>query len=208
MSWRRKPRQRRSKVTVDSLLIAAEEQFADKGFHNTTADDIVRRAGIGIGSLYDYFPNKAAIALALLELRSGDVAEAARRVFVSGGVEPIASSLPKVIATIFQSYRANRDIFITLVNDVPELRTMAELYSVDRLINRASLLYLQMYENEIQVADLARTHAFLNIVFVASIRHYLSLLSPPMDEDKFIVDLSNTILAHLGVQPNASPHPD
>ena len=197
--WRRHPQQRRSANTVQSILIAAEELFAAKGYHDTTSEDIVRRAGVGIGSLYDYFPNKTSIALALLESRSSAIADEARRNFVEQGIEPIEVSLPRVIRSIFLSYRANSEIFITLVNDVPELRVMAETYSIDRLIHRASLLYLQMYASDFPHHDIKVAHEFLNILFVASIRQYLSSSTHGLDEEMFLDHLVQAILGYLRV---------
>jgi len=199
--WRRRPRQQRSANTVSTILLAAEELFAAKGYQSTTSEDIVRRAGFGIGSLYDYFPNKASIALALLENRSTVIADNARKIFVEHGHEPIGVSLPRVIRAIFQSYRSNRGVFITLVGDVPELRTMAELYSIDRLIHRASLLYLQMYQNEFPHHDMRVAHEFLNILFVSSIRHFLSTTSHQLDESTFLDELTHTILLYLHTPP-------
>ena len=48
--WRKRPKQNRSSTTVVSILDIAEELFASKGYVNTTSEDIVRRAGVGIGS--------------------------------------------------------------------------------------------------------------------------------------------------------------
>ncbi len=40
------------------LLAAAREIFGEKGFHDTTVDDITRRAGVAKGTFYLYFPEK------------------------------------------------------------------------------------------------------------------------------------------------------
>lgn len=202
--WRRRPRQTRSQATVGALLTAAEELFSQNGFNNTTTEDIARRAGTGIGSFYDYFPNKVAIALALLESRSGRLADAARRIFVSHGSETLESSLPKVVRSLYESYRDNRDIFIRLVNDVPELRDVADIYSIERLIDRTSLIFLQNHEDEIARADLADTHQFLNMVFVGSIRHYLSGSGGDIGEDEFVMRLARTVYCYLQDKPAGS----
>lgn len=194
---RRKPRQARSQNTVSALLTAAEELFSLRGFSDTTTEDIARRAGTGIGSFYDYFPNKMAIALALLESRSGQVADAARRIFITHGSDSLESSLPTVIRSLFESYRDNSDIFIRLVHDVPELRTVADIYSIERLIDRTSLIFLQNHDDEIARTDLAATHKFLNMMFVGSIRHYLSGSEPDIDEEEFVQRLARAVFCYL-----------
>ena len=64
---RKKPVQGRSRVTVDAILEAAARLFVRDGYANTTTNRIAELAGVSVGSLYEYFPNKASILLALLQ---------------------------------------------------------------------------------------------------------------------------------------------
>ena len=73
---RKQPVQRRSQVTVDALLEAAAQVFEAHGYAAGTTNRIAERAGVSIGTLYQYFPNKEALAVALLERH---LAEAMRR---------------------------------------------------------------------------------------------------------------------------------
>jgi len=63
----REPRQKRSRITCDAILEAATQLLIERGYAATTTNHIAKRAGISIGSLYQYFPNKEAIAVALLQ---------------------------------------------------------------------------------------------------------------------------------------------
>jgi AcrR family transcriptional regulator len=64
---RKRPVQERSRSTVDAVLEAAAQVLERDGYAATTTDDIALRAGVSIGTLYQYFPNKDAILLALAE---------------------------------------------------------------------------------------------------------------------------------------------
>jgi len=61
------PKQRRSRVTYDAILEAATQLLIEKGYAATTTNHIAKRAGTSIGSLYQYFPSKEAIAVELLQ---------------------------------------------------------------------------------------------------------------------------------------------
>lgn len=61
---RRRPRQARSRATYDSILQAAIEVLARDGAARLTTNRVAERAGVSIGTLYQYFPDKAAILLA------------------------------------------------------------------------------------------------------------------------------------------------
>lgn len=60
------PSQNRGERRVLALLSAAEETFAESGYEAATMCAIASRAGASIGSLYQFFPSKEAIAAALL----------------------------------------------------------------------------------------------------------------------------------------------
>ncbi|TNF35888.1 MAG: TetR/AcrR family transcriptional regulator [Deltaproteobacteria bacterium] len=64
---RKTPRQRRARATVDDLLEAAAQVFDALGYAAGTTNRIAERAGVSIGTLYQYFPSKEALAVALLE---------------------------------------------------------------------------------------------------------------------------------------------
>jgi AcrR family transcriptional regulator len=64
---RRPPVQQRSKATVEAVLTATAQVFEEKGYGGGTTNRIAEAAGVSIGTLYQYFPSKEALAVALLE---------------------------------------------------------------------------------------------------------------------------------------------
>ena len=70
---RRSPKQRRGLKRVSQLLDSAVAEFAAAGYEAATMAGIARRAGAPIGSLYQFFPNKQALARALRARQIGDV---------------------------------------------------------------------------------------------------------------------------------------
>ena len=72
MEARNQPRQRRSRATVEAVLAAAAQVFEAHGYAAGTTNRIAERAGVSIGTLYQYFPNKEALAVALLERHAAE----------------------------------------------------------------------------------------------------------------------------------------
>ena len=64
---RKKPTQERSKNTVAHILTASTQILQSLGLESLTTNKVAQKAGISIGSLYQYFPNKESIISALLE---------------------------------------------------------------------------------------------------------------------------------------------
>ncbi len=64
---RKRPRQQRSKAVVDAIIEAATRIWMADGFSRMTTNQVAELAGVSIGSLYQYFPNKEAICYAVSE---------------------------------------------------------------------------------------------------------------------------------------------
>ena len=65
VSPRKQPRQERSRLTVERIVDAAARIFHDQGYAGATTNDIADEANVSVGSLYQYFPNKDALLVAL-----------------------------------------------------------------------------------------------------------------------------------------------
>jgi len=65
ISSRRKPKQARSADLVSAILEAAIQVLAKEGVRRCTTTRVAERAGVSVGSVYQYFPNKASILFRL-----------------------------------------------------------------------------------------------------------------------------------------------
>lgn len=65
ISSRRKPKQARSNDLVSAILQAAIQVLAKEGIRRFTTTRVAERAGVSVGSVYQYFPNKASILFRL-----------------------------------------------------------------------------------------------------------------------------------------------
>ncbi len=63
---RKTPRQRRSTATVDTILEAAARILETQGLDGFNTNAVATRAGISVGSLYQYFPSKHAVLAELV----------------------------------------------------------------------------------------------------------------------------------------------
>lgn len=98
---RRIPLQTRSRERVERILDAAAHEFIETGYDAATTEAIAERAGTSIGSLYQFFPNKAS----LFDAMAGRYLEQARELF-EGMITPEAVQLPwdKLIDTILDTF--------------------------------------------------------------------------------------------------------
>src|SRR5213082_1988183 len=76
---RKRPRQDRSKATVDAILTATARILMADGYDRASTNRIALAAGVSVGSLYQYFPSKEALVAALVENHLGRMREALDR---------------------------------------------------------------------------------------------------------------------------------
>lgn len=108
VKMRKKPTQARAGATIAAIVEAAAQVLQRDGEDGLTTAKIADRAGVSIGSVYQYFPNKEAILLALIRKeREAIAADVAARI---AAIEPAngEAMVRGVIATLVVAFRPRR----------------------------------------------------------------------------------------------------
>src|SRR5690242_4261985 len=131
VSLRKQPRQVRSTRLVADILEAAARVLARDGAHRFTTARVAEAAGVSVGSLYQYFPNKEAILFRLQANEWGQTMEQLRRILGEKGRPPL-ERLRAAIQMFFRSeceeaaFRTALEEAAPLYREVPESRAHAE----------------------------------------------------------------------------------
>jgi len=130
-SHRRHPGQERSKQTVDVILDAAALVLKQVGVQETTTDRIAARAGLSVGSLYQYFPNKVALYEALMTRHFEHVMNTA--ISLSGQLhEAPAEEFPGILAQIMLTPERKDPHLSALLHQIAALHESVAAIEVDR----------------------------------------------------------------------------
>jgi len=106
---------------VEAILVAAAQVFRRNGYATATTDRIAERAGVSIGSLYQYFPNKDAILVALAE-RHIDAGFALVRELLaeaSTGVPEVEPLLRRFVLAMIALHEHERELHRVLFEEAP-----------------------------------------------------------------------------------------
>jgi len=114
-SKRRKPQQDRGERRVAEVLEAAAAVFAEAGYEAATMTEMAERAGASIGAVYQYFPNKEAIARALRRQYADEMT--ARWAPLAGqGSKLSVKELADRILDVMVEFMETRPAYIPLIN--------------------------------------------------------------------------------------------
>jgi AcrR family transcriptional regulator len=161
---RRTPIQRRSKATVDVVLEAAAQILMRRGYDAATTNEIARRAGVSIGTLYQYFPDKAALFKELLARHL-----AARRAVLSRVMsQATPQTLSRVIRQVIHAIVESSKVHPRLHHALHERAGAALVDAFDREsealltgVFRANAAALRRHNPELAAAVLVRAFAGL-----------------------------------------------
>lgn len=128
---RKTPRQSRAVATVDAILTAATHILVERGLAGFTTNHVARRAGVPIGSIYQYFPNKQAILSSLLR-RQLERARATRPAILDAGPElPLRERLAATIRWHFAQVREDPALAARLHEAAQDILTPQEQAEFD-----------------------------------------------------------------------------
>jgi len=112
---RRVPRQDRGERRVAEVLEASAQVIGERGYDGATMTEIAERAGASIGALYQYFPNKEAIARALRHQCAEDM-KARWAPLAEEGAALEVGQLVRRILGVLTDFMENRPEFLPLLN--------------------------------------------------------------------------------------------
>ncbi|MGC2652467.1 MAG: TetR/AcrR family transcriptional regulator [Mycobacterium sp.] len=187
---RKQPKQHRAVQTRQWLLDAAAQVFAEHGYAAATTNRIAERAGVSIGSLYQYFPNKDAILHALMDAHV-DAGERLLKERLSGGLPPrLDDALRVVIRAVIDNHRQDPRLHRVLFEEAPRAPAfLARLHELEEQVTDATVRLLeQQPEARAGTALTAR----IVVATIESLVHRLITAPVPVDADRLedeIVDL-------------------
>ena len=103
LSPRKSPVQARSAASVDAMLEATIQVLLSVGKERLTTTRVALRAGVSVGTLYQYFPNKSALLQATLRRHMEGVIEAVEQVCREQKTRPLAEMATALVSAFLKA---------------------------------------------------------------------------------------------------------
>ena len=184
---RKSPRQRRSQETVERILDAAARMFDERGYRGTTTNHVAELAGVSIGSLYQYFPNKDALLVALAERHLDAVAVgfADRLTSLRAEAPPVAEVVRSLVGLTAERNETTR-LHAVIFTDCP--RTPALVSRLDAFMDGLVGEVAHHLERTGTGGGDAGLRARLLVAAADAAVHQIVLAVPPGPERRAAVD--------------------
>ncbi len=194
---RKKPVQQRARMLVDSLIDAAGEVVARDGLEALTTVRVAARAGVSVGSLYQYFDNKNMLVAALMDRVNADLIAAVDQVAAQHVGDDPQRFARALLEAAFAVFETRQGLARELMRHWHRLDIARGLHRFEQrmldLLRAYALAHLR--EHPVDPSP-ARAFILINSVVFTLLR-YLSEPSPLMFQRAELIDELAAMAARL-----------
>lgn len=116
---RKSPRQARSKALVTAILDATAQVLVERGYAGSNTNLIASRAGVSIGSVYQYFPNKDSLIAALRERHATDLYDTLDAVLTRRNPQSLEEKLSAIVHGWMLAHQLEPDLHRVVEQEFP-----------------------------------------------------------------------------------------
>lgn len=167
---RKKPRQARATATLDAIFEATIQLLVKGGVQRLTTTRVAERAGVSVGTMYQYFPHKESLVYALNERYLQALAERIEAVCASKHGAPIGDMVEGLVETYWHAKTEKPDVTRALYRSVAELDNQP---LIDAFAARVDAATSAMFASaaDAAFADLASVNLTLLTVIFGAVRN-------------------------------------
>ena len=195
---RKAPSQDRSKATVEAILEATARVLLRDGYDRASTNRIAKAAGVSVGSLYQYFPSKEALAGALID-RHQSQTEALLTLPDDAHRRPLPELARHLVRGMLRAHAVHPRLHQVLMDQMPRVGRQERARDLDVRASQLVRGILEARRAEIRRVDLELA-TFVIIASVEAVTHESAIDHPEYLTDPRIEDeLVELVLRYLGV---------
>jgi AcrR family transcriptional regulator len=197
ISPRKNPKQSRSRSLVDSAVEAAARVLSRLGYDATSTNRVAETAGISIGSLYQYFPNKDALIGAVIDRQLDNYMRKLEEDFAGiPNLSPI-QGIEIVIRHLVSAYMGNRKLLAVIFEQLPRVQRMKNILHARRHGMKLVKEAFERNRSILKVSDIDRAsyvivNAVMGVLLTAIVDDQLT-----MSEEEISTELIEMIQGYV-----------
>jgi AcrR family transcriptional regulator len=200
LSPRKKPRQARAAFTLDAIFEATIQLLVSHGMHRITTTKVAERAGVSVGTLYQYFPHKEALVYALNQRYLERLATRIEGTCRTRQGRPIGEMVEALIDTYWRAKTERPDVTRALYRSVAELDNQPLIDDFARRVDAATAAMLTT-ASDATFTDLKVVNLTLLTVIFGTVRNAFERNLRPADSRRLRRQLVTMCRAYLEARP-------
>jgi AcrR family transcriptional regulator len=178
---RKLPRQSRSVAMVDAILEASARILLERGYIGMSTNAVAERAGVSVGSLYQYFPNKESLLAALHQQHATHMAQSIETILVTPDASGLRGAIERLVRAAMAAHEVEPQLHRLLEKERPFFEEKGEGTGFSADIHRYIQRLLEEHPETVSHVDLALA-AWMTMRMTESLVH-AAVLYPPSELD-------------------------
>jgi AcrR family transcriptional regulator len=162
--------QERSRATVDALIEATARILVREGFDKASTNRIAEVAGVGVGSLYQYYPGKEALVAAVIDRHNREIMQVVRGAAAEVASQPVEKAVRRLVAVAIEAHRIDPRLHRVLAEQLPRTGRLADVETFNREAHALFRAYLERHRDELRIVDLDLA-AFVCVTSIEALTH-------------------------------------
>jgi AcrR family transcriptional regulator len=150
---RRKPAQERSRAMMDVLVQATTRVLLKDGYEACTTNRVAEEAGVSIGSLYQYFPNKESLVIAVMEKHLTQLHEALAQHLSELTSDDLPTVVREMVRAWLEANRIQPRLHRVLLEQVPRIGAMKRLHELHALYEPMVGAWLEAHHETLDIPN-------------------------------------------------------
>lgn len=146
---RRTPRQARSLALVEAILEATARVLAERGYAGTNTNLVAERAGVSVGSVYQYFPNKDSLITALHERHAAQMYAVIDTVLANSQPRTLRAHIAAMVQALLAAHRVEPELHRVLEKEFAFFDAPKDQSPADNSIQQRVRQLLEQHRDEI-----------------------------------------------------------
>ena len=180
--------QERSRATVDALVEATARILVREGFDKASTNRIAEVAGVSVGSLYQYFPGKEALVVAVIDRHNQDIMRVVRGALAEIASQPVEKGVRRLVAAAVEAHRIDPKLHRVLAEQIPRTGRLENVEAFNRETHVLFRAYLEGHSDELRMVDLELA-AFVCGTSIEALTHTAVLHRSEMLSDEAVATL-------------------
>ena len=198
---RKLPTQARAQETVEAILAATKKVLVKDGYEAASTNRVAEVAGVSIGSLYQYFPSKAALVSALIERHLARMFEVLEITAQRGGTASVEEAARTVIRAVFAAHRVNPRLHRVLLEQMPRLGKGDDVDAFERRTQAIIEAFLLAHTSELRSKNV-KLAARVAVLAVRGVTLWTVMRSPEeLDNDELVEEITDMVIRYLVEDP-------
>jgi AcrR family transcriptional regulator len=191
------PKQERSREMVETILNAATRVFVKEGYARATTNRIAVAAGVSVGSLYQYFPSKDAIAVELLRRYRENLIDLVGARLAEMNERSFDAVVHALLTALLRAEGINPALHRVLIEQVLRTSARREILGFEERLEALLAEALRAAKGKVHVADY-EVAAFVLVRVVLAVVHAAVVDHPRYNTPALATELTRLVVGYVG----------